>query len=288
MLIRSSRCLLYAFFLIFIGASCSSDEQIPLDPNREVFWEDVAYGEDERQVMDVLLPANRNRQSTKILIWIHSGGWINGDKREFEAQRDWLKLQLPDYAMIAFNYRLFDFNTNANRFPTQENDIREAVDFVLSKSDEWNISGDMVLAGASSGGHLALLQAYKHNQAKRIKGAIAYFPPSNLEALFTYNSFTALGLATILGGTPDQVPDLYQRSSPFHFVGSDSPPTLLLHGSEDLVVPVSQSISLQEKLIQEQVMHEAYIIEGQGHGFDEEVLIESLDTVIQFIQSNVP
>ncbi len=65
----------------------------------------VAYGTDPLQKMDIYLPANRSTATTKVMILIHGGGWISGDKADFAPNMDTLKKRIPDYAIFNLNYR---------------------------------------------------------------------------------------------------------------------------------------------------------------------------------------
>ena len=135
--------------------SCVKPVETVKDSNLPETSLNVAYGTDPKQKMDIYLPANRNVDSTKLIVFIHGGGWNEGDKSDFTPYVKELQKRLPGYAFANINYRLFDLGTGANKFPTQENDVKLAVDFVLSKSKEWNVSRDIALAGISAGGHLA-------------------------------------------------------------------------------------------------------------------------------------
>src|SRR3954468_24917111 len=116
---------------------------------------DIAYGKDSLQRMDIYLPAGRTSDVTRSLILIHGGGWNSGDKSNFAVYIDSFKHRLPDYAIFNLNYRLV---SNQHIFPTQENDVRAAVTFIIAHSEEFKINKNkLVLLGASAGAHLALL-----------------------------------------------------------------------------------------------------------------------------------
>ncbi len=74
-----------------------------------------SYGTDPLQKMDIYLPANRSVTATKVIIMIHGGGWVGGDKADFSNMIDSLKKRLPDYAIFNINYRLAAWP--ANIFP---------------------------------------------------------------------------------------------------------------------------------------------------------------------------
>src|SRR6476469_4528114 len=88
--------------------ACQHSEQVETDkkPVPEKTLLNVAYGTDTAQRMDVYLPANRATDRTKVLVLIHGGGWMGGDKSEFAAAIPVLKQKLPQYAIVNLNYRL--------------------------------------------------------------------------------------------------------------------------------------------------------------------------------------
>jgi len=276
------------FVLFFIIVSCKKKDN---EPNNEVIaqnFTNVAYGPNNRQKMDVYLPANRDVQNTKLFIWIHGGAWMEGDKSEFVNIKPSLDLNLSNYAYISLNYRLYNSDTQANRFPSQEEDIQLAIQFIKSKLTEWKISDKAVIAGASAGGHLALLQSYKHNSDGFIKSAISYFGPTELESFYPYNWFSILVLSGVTGGSPDQYPDLYYSSSPLNYINSNSVPTIFFHGTTDDVVPISQAYLLRDSLLSNGVTNDYLFVNGQGHGFSTATNIQTIQQAASFINQHNP
>lgn len=258
----------------------------PVTPSEpEATYTDVAYGNDALQKMDVYLPAGRS-DTTKVLIMIHGGGWSIGDKSEFSGYVPAIRQRLPDYAIVNINYRLA-FG-GINQFPTQENDVKAAVSFIHSKKGEYKISDKFVLLGASAGGHLALLQAYKYATPVKAKAAVSFFGPADMVALYnSYNQQYQAALQGIVGGTPTSNPVMYQQSSPIFFANSQSPPTLLLHGGADIVVPHSQSENLKNKLQSLGVTHQYVFYPTEGHGWTGAVMDDSFNKIAAFLRVNV-
>ena len=262
-----------SFLLLFISSillfSCSIDQEKDSDLLPALEISNASYGSDARQKMDVYLPAGRSVKETPVLIYIHGGAWIDGDKSEFLQVKPLVEQIFPGYAMISFNYRLYDFVSKQNRFPAQEEDVKAALLYIRSKLAEWNLSDKIILSGASAGGHLALLHGLK-NRESDIKGLIAFFPPTDLTSLFGFNNLTSLGLTEIMGGTPMTAPANYQNSSPVNFASSDDPPIIFFHGETDQVVPISQSERLETALKNTQIRHQFIRVPNQGHGFTAE------------------
>ena len=205
----------------------------------------VGYGTDPLQKMDIYLPAGRSADSTKLMFLVHGGGWTEGDKADFTASVGSLQLRFPGYAFANINYRL-EAN-GANLFPAQENDVKAAADFIFNKRMEYGISTKWVFVGASAGGHLAMLQAYKYNSPVKAAAVVSFFGPSDLTSLYNSGPLTALLLLNVTGSIPTLNPGIYQQSSPLNFITAQSPPTIVLQGGADLVVPPQQSTMVKRQ-----------------------------------------
>lgn len=249
----------------------------------------VPYGSDPKQKMDIYLPANRNTRNTKLLIVIHGGAWNGGDKRDLSPYITDLQKRLPDYAFANLNYRLFNLNSGSNRFPAQENDVNAAIKFLTDKSEEYKVSDQIVLLGASAGGHLALLQGYKFASSKNIKAVVSFFGPTDLTELYKHpgNPGIPFLLNALTGTTPSQNQSLYLQASPIHFVTAQSPPTLLLQGGRDMLVPEAQPVLLRDKLKELAVPHQYVYYPNEGHGWRGNSLQDSLDKVAAFLERHV-
>jgi dipeptidyl aminopeptidase/acylaminoacyl peptidase len=260
--------------------SCESDTGPSFLTPKELL--DESYGSDLKQTMDVYLPAGRSSERTPLLVYIHGGAWMDGDKSEFLQIKQTLEQEFPDFALATLNYRLFDYFSQNNGIAEQEKDISAAFSHIQRKLASWDISDDLVIVGASAGGHLALLHAFKNNTSD-LKAVAALFPPTDLTQLYQFNNITALALTGLVGGTPQTAPSSYRDLSPINFVGPQSVPTILFHGDLDTVVPITQSELLQQALQSNNVRHEYIPIPGQGHGFTAETYVELIGRVKDFL-----
>jgi acetyl esterase/lipase len=248
----------------------------------------VSYGTDGAQKMDEYLPAGRSTATTKVIILIHGGAWTQGDKADFTSYVDTLKKRIPGYAIFNINYRL---STGvANFFPTQENDVKAAIDFIYSKRTEYGISDKFVLLGASAGGHLALLQAYKYTTPVKMKAVVDFYGPTDMVDM--YNNPASIfappaALAAVIGGTPTTNLTLYQQSSPINFVTAQSPPTIILQGGVDILVSPSQSATLNARLQTSGVVHQYVFYPTENHGWTGANLADSFDKITAFLNANV-
>ena len=285
--LRFSVSLFLGFFLVI---SCTEKEDpgtADLDPMVAVSLLETPYGTNVRQVIDVFLPANRSKTSTKVFVWIHGGGWVDGDKGEFAGFKPWLEAVQDDYAYISVNYRLFNISNGSNKFPSQEKDIKNALAYIKSQLGAWDVSDDLVLAGGSAGGHLALLHSYKNNQDNLVKAVVTFFPPTELKSLYTFNLITSLLLDNILGGNPTNKPLLYSDASPVGFITPTTVPTVFFHGNVDTVVPISQSNLLEQALIKNNVPYFREFVPGQGHGFTTATYQDLIAKMQVFLDGNL-
>lgn len=251
---------------------------------------DVAYGTDALQKMDVYLPANRTTASTKVMVMIHGGGWSSGDKADFTSFVDTLKRRLPGYAIFNINYRLS--NGASNLFPTQENDVKAALQFIFNKSNDYFISNKYVLIGASAGAHLAMLQAYKYAVPVKPKAIVSFFGPSDLTDMYANpaggNPVLSLLLSQVIGGTPATHAALYNSSSPVTFIDASAMPTILLHGGTDPLVNASQSVAVKNKLTAAGITNQYVFYPTGGHGdWDAATYANAFNNIQSFITANV-
>lgn len=280
-----SRFLVPVLFLFFLWSCDSSKDEDPDGLLPALNLVNQAYGTDPKQTLDVYLPAGRSNKETPVLVYIHGGGWIDGSKSEFLGFQSLLEKSFPGYAFVSIDYRLFNFNNGSNKFPTQENDVLKSIEYILSKTTDWNISNKIILAGASAGAHLALLHSYKHQDIGNIQAVIAFFPPTDLASFYNFNSNTSTLLAILIGGAPAEQPRIYSASSPVTFINENSIPTVFFHGTTDNVVPISQSEILKKELESFSVPFLYKSIPGQGHGFTEATYATSIQEASLYLKT---
>ncbi|MBI5856067.1 MAG: alpha/beta hydrolase [Sphingobacteriales bacterium] len=278
-------------FLIisFLFFSCKKDNTPDPGPTpvAEKTELNVSYGTDAAQKMDIYLPASRTTTSTKVIILIHGGGWTQGDKADFTSYVDTLKKRLPGYAIFNINYRLA--TGTSNFFPAQENDVKAAIEFIYGKRAEYLISDKFVLLGASAGGHLSLLHAYKYTTPVKIKAVVDFFGPTDLVDMYNNppNPLIPILLLQVTGGNPATLPAMYQQSGPINYVTAQSPPTILLHGGVDVVVSYTQSVMLKNKLTTFGVVNQYVFYPTENHGWTGANLTDSFDKITTFLNTNV-
>ena len=254
----------------------------------ESVMKNVKFGSDAAQAMDVYLPAGRTSTNTKVIVFIHGGSWSGGDKADFDVNINAIRPQLTDYAIFNINYRLANIQ---NQHPAQMEDVQSALDFISAKAAEYKVNANKIaLIGASAGAHLALLHAYKNSRNGSIKAVVDLFGPTNLTTLYTNHPVPAVSqpvLVNFLGTTPSANPSKYADASPVNFVSAQSPPTLILHGDADFIVPISQSSTLRVALLGVGAKVEMHSYINEGHGWFGNTLTDTYNRTIAFVKANV-
>lgn len=262
-----------AFLFLLLSVSCNKSDPIITPIPTPVAVRtilDTSYGVDAKQKMDIYLPANRTATSTKVLVLIHGGSWSGGDKSDFNLTViDTLKKRLPDYAIFNLNYRLAALPAT-NTFPTQELDIKSAVEFIYSNRTNFLVGDKFVAMGFSAGGHLALLHSYKYNTPVKIKAVVDFFGPTNMATMYSdyaTNPTAQFGIVALMNGTPTSNPTLYQASSPFTYATTSTAcPTIIIQGGADVTVYPTQSTTLRDKLATAGVPNQYVLYPSGGHG----------------------
>lgn len=228
-----------------------------------------SYGSDAKMKMDIYLPAGRSA-STKTLVLIHGGGWTAGDKADLTPFIDSFRRILPGWAFININYPLIDILSGTNRHPSQILFIRRAMDTIKNNLNSWLISNQFGMWGASAGGHLALMHTYTQNNDGLVKAVCNLMGPTDLRDCWI-NPPGPDTRAIAINYTGVLIPniftaDQYDWGSPWYMVNSSNgKPTIGFHGTADVLVSVTQSRKLKDKLTALGIINQYHEYPGVGH-----------------------
>lgn len=253
------------------AASCSTAPKAPEQASAQRRWssevlKDVRYGDFERNVMDVYLPADRSPK-TAFVINIHGGAWTQGD-RKFDGQ---LSEYLVSHgiAVVNINYRYA--NKEDIHLPELLDDVDHVVKYLADHSKEWNTrSSGFSITGGSSGAHVSMMYAYTKNPD--IKTIIERCGPVDFTDVETLKYVKAANLFEVLdkmsGNTTvwnpgDAIPAAYARTSPVAHVSKI--PILIIHGDKDEVVPIPQAYILEKALKAKGTPYKLVVVPGAGH-----------------------
>lgn len=278
----------FMFLFILINLSCSKNDGSTdsFDNSKEETRLGMVYGTTTQQVFDLYLPANRSTLTTKTLILVHGGSWVGGDKNDMNYLVNILKQNLPTYAIANINYRLA--TTGNPAFPMQINDIQLLISTLKANRFNFGISEQFGLIGVSAGGQLSMLYSYGFNGSNDVKMVCSIVGPTDFtDSNYVNNPIMVDSFAGVTGVNYNENPTFYQQISPLHRATSTSPPTLLLYGNQDPLVPTSQGVNMNAKLNELGVYNEFTLYNG-GHG--DWAIPDQLDAygkLVTFIQNKL-
>jgi acetyl esterase/lipase len=246
--------------LLLSAISSAMDSARPCfaaDPKRTPTFANVAYGEHERQVLDVYTV--KSSQPAPWVFYVHGGGWQAGDK---DAVHTFGLAELLDsgIAVVAIRYRFVPEAQAAGvRYPLEwpTHDARRALQFVRTKAAEWNLDPTRVGAAGGSAGAVTSLWLGLHDdmadatsrdpvarQSTRltclaVSGAQTSLDPKQFRAWVPNTSYgaAAFGFPQVPGVKPssfyqyqaarDQLLPVIREYSAYDLISADDPPVLL-------------------------------------------------------------
>jgi acetyl esterase/lipase len=229
-----------------------------------------------RHRLDVYTPKD-GVEHAPVLLQIHGGGWMVGDKREqglplmyHLASRGWI--------CVAINYRLSPKAT----WPDHLVDCKRALAWIRAHIAEYGGDpGFVVATGGSAGGHLAAMMGLTANDPEFQPGFESV--DTSVQAMIPfYGVFDWTrsdgerdnGLADILRRfivkqRLSEAREVYERASPLYRVGPDAPPALVVHGDLDTLAPVAAARAFVAKLREVSKNPVVYAeLHGAHHAFE--------------------
>lgn len=182
------------------------------------------------------------------LIVIYGGAWQRGTPNNDESFSRYMAGK--GYTVVAIDYR----HAPQYRFPTQIEDVKTALSYIQNHADELEVDLQRIaLLGRSAGAHLAMLAAYQPD-AIPVKAVVNYYGPVDLLEGYHDRPFpdpidTRAVLRKFLGGTPEELPELYRQASPINYITPNLPPSLLVYPSRDRIVQAKFGRQLYETSI---------------------------------------
>lgn len=248
-------------------ALAAADEEVRITP-------DVVYGHKFGLAMtcDVFTPAE-NANGGAVLFMV-SGGWYSSWSPPEQTQKMFRPLTDKGFTVFAVRHG------SSPKFSISEAvaDVRRAVRFIRLNADKFQIDPQRIgVFGMSAGGHLSLMLGTASDEGNpdskdpvdqvsdRVQAVVAYVAPTDLrvaamdapDRLPAYANFPALEIDRATA----------EVDSPLVHVSADDPPTLLLAGAKDELVPIFHSRNIQAAFEQAGVESKLVEFPEAGHGF---------------------
>lgn len=252
-----------------------------VEPPPHTRTEDVVYGRKfgVALTLDVLQPEKANGYG---IVYMVSGGWV--------SNHDGVSARL--YApYLAHGYTVFAVCHGCQPkfiIPEITQDIHRAVRFIRHNAAKWNVKpGKLGISGGSAGGHLSLTMGVHgapgalnakdpvDRESSEIQAIACLFPPTDFLNYGTPGE-DAVGVGILKNykgafgaeaDTPEGRQRLGREVSPIYYVTSKLPPTFIIHGDKDTLVPLQQSESFLAKAKEAGVITKLTVRQGGGHGW---------------------
>jgi acetyl esterase/lipase len=232
------------------------------------------------------------------ILLIHGGAWRGGDRTQLRgygilfARAGWLA--------VACEYRL----SPTARWPEHLHDVKAALRWMRANAADLGIDPDRVaLSGNSAGGHLALVAAGTPDVPElegdgghpgvstAVAACVAIYAPTVIYADHPAHLLTEGEFPRPVDMITDQPSDeIARQASPVTWAGPTFPPTLLIHGAADTVVPVASSLAMHDALRRADVPVDLHVYADQPHAFDADPRYgrRTADEILFFLDRYVP
>ncbi|MFN1217336.1 alpha/beta hydrolase fold domain-containing protein [Chryseobacterium kwangjuense] len=270
--------------------------------------------------LDIYIPKNAETEKIPVVIYVHGGAWVKGDKiipegSYFETFIS--KLLEKKYAVVSIDYTLLNDSTH---FPLPLEDTKDAVRWVRKNAAQYHFDPDNIgFFGASSGAHLSMLAAYTPdteflgnpelaNYSAKVNYVVDHYGPADMNQLLHTRLgkvpvfFFGLAAKKIVDLRTDlvrglsgydikkdkpKVVEYFRTISPVTYVAAGVP-TLIVQGNKDKIMPMKQSKKLHRKLKRNNIQTSLIIVEDGIHGFkttDKVYMDQLIGQMMDFIAS---
>lgn len=249
--------------------------------------------------MDLIVPKNRTAHpACPTIVWICGGAYRVVNRSVWLPEM--MRFARAGYVVASIEYR----TSNEAIFPAQLIDVKSAVRFLRAHAKEFCIDPDRIYAmGESAGGTMASLLGVTGNQKEldqgdhldqtsAVQGVVDYYGvvdlsdasaekdrklaaanQSNDVPYFAFEEFLGVGYGKAEA----------EKASAIRYLSEKTTPFMILHGTEDTVVPMKQSEKLYNALQKAGILCEIAVVEGAAHGDDLFYQDEMTDLVLSFL-----
>jgi acetyl esterase/lipase len=207
------------------------------------------------------------------VLLVHGGSWINGDRTQLHGYG--ILLGRLGYVCVSTEYRL----AGESKWPAQLHDVKACLRWMRANAGRLGIDANKIsVEGNSAGAHLSLMIAGTQNVAEfegdggnpgvptDVAACIAIYAPTKL---YGDDDPHSPELLQFLFGKGAPV-ETAKKASPVDWASAKFPPTLLVTGNKDLIVPDASSFRMYQRLIAAGVSTELHVYADQPHAFDQQ------------------
>jgi acetyl esterase/lipase len=273
--------------------------------------EDVIYGRKYgvALTMDVFQPKKPNGAA---IVFVVSGGWFSAHEAiSLGRLTPALNHGYTVFAVVHGSQPKFTI-------PEVLADMNRSVRFIRHHAADYGIDPDRIgITGGSAGGHLSLMQATAGDkgdpkaadpvdrESSRVQAVACFFPPTdfldygkpgenalgrgvlkNFKAPFDFTELDPKTHHFVLITDEKKIEEIGKQISPINHVSADDPPTLIIHGDADKLVPLQQAQIMIDKLKAAGVKAELITKPGLAHGWPD--VQPDLEKMAEWFDENLP
>lgn len=229
-------------------------------------------------LLDVYHPPEGVDSKRLAIVHLFGGGFRVGSKEAGYIINDARALGARGYTSISANYRL----QSEGSWPAQIHDVKAAIRWTRANAGRLGIDADkIVVAGYSAGGMLALMAGGTNGNAQFEGNGGTPGVSSDVNACIGVYPLATAERSTGLFAEGQATPENVAAASPTTYIGPAFAPTIFIHGTADMTVPLASSIDFFGKLDAAGVPSALTAIQGADHAFD----VSALDAVEVMAQS---
>ena len=241
---------------------------------RAIHQASVPYGGEPGQVLDVWRRADVTGPAP-VLVFIPGGAWIFGS-RILQGHELMAHLVELGWVCLSVQYR----TSPKHRWPRQIVDVKTAVAWARRNVDKFGGDREFVaVAGCSAGGHMASLVGLTPGDPQwqdgladtSVDAVVSVYGRYDWEDRSTPERARFMDFLerVVVKREQSRRPGVFQAASPMARVNPSAPPFLVLHGDQDVIIPVGEARSFVERMRAVSKNSVGYVeLPGAGHGFD--------------------
>ena len=244
--------------------------------------------------MDIVLPKHAEGHAPlPAVLWLCGGAFCVVDRSVWMPQM--VEFARKGYVVASANYR----TSNAVPFPAPLLDVKAAIRFLRAHAAEYCIDPNRIaVMGESAGGTMASLAGvtaglseYEVGEyldtSSAVQAVVDFYGLTDMSTMPDHSEDANVAdwtMEAFLGGV---TPEKLDKTSAVNYVGKDTPPFMILHGSADITVAMANSENLYAKLIECGIPAEFYVLEGAAHGDDMFYQPPVIDLIDAFLKKHL-
>jgi acetyl esterase/lipase len=262
--------MLVALALALAAAGCGGGDDEP-DDGQIRGTKPLRYGDTPSQVVELTVPEDIGAGPFPVVVLIH-GGWWREDEFDRTLMRDLADdLVFQGYATWNLEYRLV--GEEGGGWPGTFQDVAAGIDLLAAEAEANDLDLSRVMfLGHSAGGQLALWAASRDRLPAGEVGSCPLILPSSVVALAPVTDLELAveedtgddAVVDLLGGTPDEIPEIYAVTSPIELAPIGRR-IVIAHGTEDDRVPIEQTERYFQKAKRAGDPAEMIVLDGGDH-----------------------